>query len=112
MNNKENDWDKHSMLVLNELKRLNEGQQKISLEMDDRFKEINSTLSEFKVTIKDVKDLKDWKEKVNDVWSPPQMKESKNEVYKQKDKWSRVIGFLIVVELVIGFVITFVLKKL
>lgn len=108
--NKQSDWGKHSMLVLAELKRLNEGQQKISAEMDSRFKEINITLSEFKVTIKDVKDLKDWKEKVNDVWSPPQMKESKDEIYVQKSLWSKSMGILLGVQLVIA-IIVFLLKK-
>ena len=111
---KQDDWSKYSRLVLNELKRLNEGQQKISTEMDSRFKEINDTLTDFKTTIqgtsKDVNDLKDWKKDVIEVWSSSQMKEGKDEIYTQKGQWTKWMGILIGVQLMVGIIIFF-LKK-
>tara|TARA_R110002126_G_scaffold135589_1_gene279892 strand:- start:111 stop:455 length:345 start_codon:yes stop_codon:yes gene_type:complete len=108
--NKQDDWSNYSMLVLAELKRLNDGQSKISTEMDDRFKEINNTLSDFKSTIKDVNDLKLWKKDVTEVWSSSQMKEGKDEIYTQKGRWTKWMGILIGAQLVVG-VIIFFLKK-
>lgn len=103
-------WNSYGKLVLKELNRLNEGQEKIRREMDERFKEINLTLADFKSTIKDVKELKDWRQKVTDVWSPPQMKESKDELYTQKNKWSKALGVLLAVEIIIGAVISYIVK--
>lgn len=108
--NKENNsdgWTSYGKLVLKELNRLNEGQENLRKEMDERFQEINTTLADFKNTIKDVKELKEWKDKVTDVWSPPQMKESKDEVYNQKHKWSIVIGVGVAVQIVWAIVLFF-----
>jgi len=112
--NKQDDWSKYSRLVLNELKRLNEGQQKISTEMDAKFKEINNTLTDVQSTLqgtsKDVTDLKDWKKDVTEVWSSSQMKEGKDEIYTQKGQWTKWMGILIGVQLMVGIIIFF-LKK-
>jgi hypothetical protein len=106
-----NGWTEYGKLVLNELQRLNEGQDKISKEMDDRFKEINDTLTGFKTTENDVKELKAWKEKVTEVWSTTQMKQSKDEIYLQKNNWTKITGIVIGVQLVIG-IIAFVISKM
>jgi hypothetical protein len=45
--------------------------------------------------------------KVDDVWSPPQMLETKREVYIQKEQWTKTIGILIGVELVVGIILFF-----
>ena len=39
------------------------------------------------------------------------MKEAKDEIYEQKNKWSKAIGLLIAVEVIIGFIISWILKK-
>jgi phage/plasmid-associated DNA primase len=98
-------------LVIARLDDLKQSQEKIVSEMTSNFKEINNTLADFKTTISDVKEIKSWKKEVTDVWSPPQMKEVKDEVYEHKNKWSKVVGIVIAAEIVIGFIITLVLKK-
>ena len=85
-NNPINGWTEYGKLVLKELERLNAGQDKLKEDIDKKFTELNQKISEFKSTESDVQDLKDWKEKITEVWSPKQMQQSKDEVYKQKNQ--------------------------
>jgi len=71
-------------------------------DIDIRFKEMNTVLTEFKNTEKVVSDQKNWIEKVNDVWSPMQMKEAKDEIYAQKNKWVATIAIITFVQILIG----------
>lgn len=102
-----NGWTEYGKLVLNELKRLNEGQEKLRTEIEERFKEVNHTLGEFKSTEEDVESLKHWKDKVNEVWSTTQMKESKDEIYNQKNKWLIVVGVGIAIQVIWAIFILF-----
>lgn len=98
-------WSDYSKLVLKELERLNDNYERMRQDMDIRFQEINSNLSEFKNTEKTVFDQKMWIEKVNDVWSPVQMKEAKDEIYSQKNKWIATIAILTFVQILVGILI-------
>jgi ElaB/YqjD/DUF883 family membrane-anchored ribosome-binding protein len=69
--------------------------------------DIKEDIAELKTAKHIVKDYKDWKGKVDEVWSPTQMKEVKNEVYTQKEQWTKTIGILIGVELVVGVILFF-----
>ena len=110
-NNPTNGWTEYGKLVLRELERLNEGQDKLRKDMDERFKEINETLTKFKNTENEVKELKEWREKVNEVWSVTQMKEAKDELYDQKNTWQKVVGVGIAVQ-IIWVIIVFFKDKL
>ena len=87
-------------LIMTRLDDLKESQEKIVNEMSNNFKKINNTLSDFKTTIKEVKEIKDWKKEVLDVWSPVNMKEAEKEVYIQKGKWSIVYGVIVAINVV------------
>ena len=95
-------WSEYGRLVLRELERLNEGQDELRKDLDKKFQELNGKISEFKNTEKDVTDLKKWKESVTDVWSTTQMKESKDEIYKQKGIWQKVTGIIIAVQILVA----------
>lgn len=95
-------WGEYSKLVLKELERLGDNFEKMRGDIDNRFKEMNNVLSDFKNTEKTVNDQKQWVEKVNDVWSPAQMKEAKDEIYKQKNKWAATIAIITFIQILIG----------
>ena len=56
-------WGNYSKLVLKELERLNDNYEKMREDIDIRFKEMNTVLTEFKNTEKVVSDQKNWIEK-------------------------------------------------
>jgi hypothetical protein len=100
-------WGDYSKLVLKELERLNDNYEKMREEIDTRFQEMTSTLSDLKNTERLVIDQKLWIEKVTDVWSPIQMKEAKDEIYKQKNKWVATIAIITFIQIVMGFIIIY-----
>jgi len=102
-----NGWSEYGRLVLKELERLNDGQDKLKEEIDKKFQELNEKMTEFKNTEKEVDELKEWKEKVTEVWSATQMKSVKDEVYKQKNQWAKVTGIIIVVQIIMSLIIAF-----
>jgi hypothetical protein len=95
-------WGDYSKLVLKELERLNDNYERMREDIDIRFKEMNVVLSDFKNTEKVVLDQKTWIEKVNDVWSPVQMKEAKDELYRQKNKWAATIAIITFIQILLG----------
>jgi hypothetical protein len=95
-------WADYSKLVLKELERLNDNYEKMRLDIDSRFQDINIALSDLKNTKSLVNDQKNWIEKVNDVWSPLQMKEAKDEIYNQKNKWVATVAILTFIQIAIG----------
>jgi hypothetical protein len=99
-------WADYSKLVLKELERLNENHEKMRTDFDNRFQEINLKLGEVKTIEKNVGSNSAWIEKVNDVWSPTQMKEAKDEIYKQKTMLAAGIAIITFVQIVIGIVIS------
>lgn len=103
-------WGDYSKLVLKELERLNDNYDKMRTDMDNRFGELNNKLSELKNVEKTVLSQNYWMEKVNDVWSPSQMKEAKDEIYKQKSRWVAVIAIISFVQIAVGFAITIWVK--
>jgi hypothetical protein len=103
-------WGDYSKLVLKELERLNDNYEKMRQDIDSRFQEMQNTLSDFKNTERLVSDQKSWIEKVNDVWSPQQMKEAKDEIYSQKNKWVATVAIVTFLQIVLGFVIFFIKK--
>jgi hypothetical protein len=98
-------WGDYSKLVLKELERLNDNYERMREDIDVRFKEMNTVLSDFKNTEKIVLDQKSWVEKVNDVWSPVQMKEAKDEIYAQKNKWVATIAIVTFIQILIGIIL-------
>jgi hypothetical protein len=98
-------WGDYSKLVLKELERLNENYEKMREDIGFRFQEMGKVLSDFKNTEKAVADHKIWIEKVGDVWSPAQMKEAKDEIYKQKSKWVATVAIISVLQILVGLAV-------
>ncbi len=104
-------WGAYSKLVLKELERLNEDHDEMKAEFENRFKEINGILSDLKNTERLAADHKVWIEKVNDVWSPVQMKEAKDEIYAQKNKWIAALAIIAFVQLIFGIAVVYWAKS-
>ena len=102
MSEEKNTWGEYSNLVLKELERLNDHYDKMRTDMDSRFNELNQKLTEFKNVEGKVTTNSAWIERVNDVWSPSQMKEAKDEIYKQKTRWAAAIAIITFLQIAIG----------
>lgn len=94
-------WSEYGRLVLKELERLNDGQEALRKDFDDKFREMNERMSTIQNLERDTSDLKTWYGKVTDVWSPTQMKEAKDELYAQKNKWTWIIAIVTFVQTII-----------
>lgn len=105
MSEEKESWGDYSKLVLKELERLNENYDKMRTDMDSRFGELNQKLTEVKNIEKTVTLNALWIEKVSEIWSPSQMKEAKDELYKQKNRWVGAIAIISFVQVAIGIAI-------
>lgn len=106
MSEQKDGWGEYSKLVLNELVRLNDNHERMRNDFDSKLQEMNFKLGDIKNIEKNVNSNTVWMEKVNDVWSPNQMKEAKDEIYKQKSRWVAAIAIITFVQIIIGFVIS------
>lgn len=106
MSEEKDSWGEYSKLVLKELERLNENYDNMRSDMDTRFNELNQKLTEFKNIEGKVTSHSTWIEKVNEVWSTTQMKEAKDEIYKQKSRWVAAIAIVTFVQILVGIGIT------
>jgi polyhydroxyalkanoate synthesis regulator protein len=99
-------WADYSKLVLKELERLNENHEKMRSDFDTRLNEMNLKLNDVKGIEKSVNQNTEWIQKVNDVWSPLQMKEAKDELYKQKNRWVAAIAIMSFIQVVMGVILS------
>jgi len=107
----DNGWNEYGKLVLKELERLNEGQAELRKDIDQKFNELAAQMTALTTDHKnienDVHELKRWKENVQEVWSVTQMRQSKDELYKQKNNWQKVAGILVAIQILWGIIIVF-----
>jgi ElaB/YqjD/DUF883 family membrane-anchored ribosome-binding protein len=99
-------WAEYSKLVLKELDRMNNNYESLRENLDQKFNDINNKLSDVKNTEKSVNDIKHWQDKINEIWSPTQMKEAKDELYKQKNRWTATIAILLFIQIIIGIIVS------
>jgi polyhydroxyalkanoate synthesis regulator protein len=99
-------WGEYSKLVLKELERLNENHEKMRSDFDNRLNEMSLKLNDIKSVEKNVNLNTIWIDKVNEVWSPTQMKEAKDEIYKQKSRWVATIAILTFIQIIVGVAIS------
>ena len=106
MSEEKDSWGDYSKLVLKELERLNDNHEKMRSDFDGKLNEMNLKLNDVKGIEKTVTVNSAWIDKVNDVWSPSQMKEAKDEIYKQKSRWVAAIAIVTFVQIAVGIVIS------
>ena len=73
-------WDKYSRLVLQQLETLSSGIEGLRVELQD----VKNQLTELKAKEDRVQDLKDWKEKIDEVASPSQLQNALQEIQDLK----------------------------
>tara|TARA_R110002020_G_scaffold136782_3_gene305298 strand:+ start:1180 stop:1500 length:321 start_codon:yes stop_codon:yes gene_type:complete len=69
-------WDQYSRLVLQQLETLSNGIEALRTELQD----VKNQLTELKAKEDRVQDLKDWKEKIDEVASPSQLQNALQEI--------------------------------
>ena len=99
-------WADYSKLVLKELERLNENHEKMRSDFDTRLNEMNLKLNDVKGIEKSVNQNSEWIQRVTDIWSPTQMKEAKDELYKQKNRWVAAIAVMSFIQILVGVIIS------
>ncbi len=103
--------DDFTKLILAELKGNREAVDSLRRDIDLKLDGIKKDLAEVKTTEKEIEKLSKWQTDVNDVWSAVQMKEAKDEIYEQKNRWSKAVGVLAVLQLLIGALLAIIVKK-
>jgi TolA-binding protein len=96
-----NNWNEYSRLVIAELERLNDGITKLT----DEIQYLKGEIAELKIKEDNVKDLKRWKDSIDEVTSPSQLKETVKDVSELKTFKTQAITVWVVVQIVFGIVI-------
>jgi|TARA_R110000737_G_scaffold147395_2_gene177157 ribosomal protein L29 len=99
----QNGWNEYSKLVIAELERLNDGIANLNTEIQDLKREI----AELKVKEDFAKELWKWKQAVDEVASPTQLKYTVRDVADLKTFRTQAITIWAVVQLITAAVISF-----
>ena len=105
--NDQNGWNEYSKLVLQELERLSENIDGLKGELQ----EVRQEITKMQVREDKVEELKSWKEKIDEVASPTQLKELVVEVDKIKTFKTKAVTAFVVVQFLMA-VYTWAMKAL
>jgi len=97
----ENNWGEYSRLVLKELETLATGIEGLRIELQD----VKQELAKMQVREDKVDELKVWKEKIDDVASPSQLKELMKEVDDLKMFKTKAITVFAVVQFAMAIIV-------
>lgn len=100
-NGTQNTWGEYSRLVITELERLNDGITKLNSEIQDLKREI----AELKIKEDNVKEIKRWKDSIDEVTSPTQLKELVRDVSDLKTFKTQAVTVWLVVQIIFGILI-------
>ena len=98
MSDKQNGWNEYSKLVINELERLNDSISNLNTEIQSLKKEI----TEMKVREDAVTDLKSWKNSIDEVASPSQLKDALKEVDRLKTFKTQAVTIFLIAQAIIA----------
>jgi len=102
-NGEQNGWNEYSKLVIAELERLNDGITNLNSEIQD----LKQQILELKVKEDFAKELWKWKQAVDEVASPTQLKYTVRDVADLKTFRTQAITIWAVVQLITAAVISF-----
>jgi len=98
--NGQNGWNEYSKLVLKEIESLADGIDNINTQIQD----IKEDITKIKVREDRIGEIKVWKEKIDDVCSPPQLKELSEQVSDLSQFKTRAITIFAVVQFLMAAV--------
>jgi len=90
----QNGWNEYSRLVLKELETLSDGMDGVRAELQN----VKQEIAKMQVREDKVDELKDWKEKVDEVFSPTQMKELRRSVADLEKFKTRAVTVFAVIQ--------------
>jgi Tfp pilus assembly protein PilO len=90
----EHSWDQYSRLVLQQLETLSNGIEGLRSELQD----VKNQLTELKAKEDRVHDLKDWKDKIDEVASPSQLQNALQEIEDLKTFKTKAVTIFAVVQ--------------
>ena len=102
-NSEQNGWNEYSKLVIAELERLNDGITNLNNEIQD----LKQQILELRVKEDFAKELWKWKQAVDEVASPSQLKSTIKDVAELKTFKTQAITIWAVVQLITAAIITF-----
>ena len=108
MSDDQNGWGEYSKLVLKELETLAQGMAALQKELEA----VKSELTALKAREDKVIELVQWKQRVDDVASPIQLKELQETVDDLKIFKTKAVTIFLVVQTLMGITIAFVSKIL
>jgi predicted nuclease with TOPRIM domain len=89
----QNGWNEYSRLVLKELETLTDGIEGLR----DEFQSVKQEIAKMQVREDKVNELRDWKERVDEIYSPSQMKDLREQVAQlEKFKTKAVTVFAVI----------------
>jgi TolA-binding protein len=99
----EHGWDQYSRLVLQQLETLSSGIEALRAELQD----VKNQLTELKAKEDRVQDLKEWKEKIDEVASPSQLQNALQEIEDLKTFKTKAITIFAVVQFLMAGALAF-----
>ncbi len=94
-------WEAYSKMVLKQLENLDQSMNGLRQEIQ----ELKAVLAEMRGKQSNVQDLKEWKNKMDEVCSPTQLKELKQEVEDLKLFKAKAITVFAVVQFAMGVIL-------
>jgi len=99
--------DDFTKLILEELGKNRDAIDSLRKDIDSKLEALRVDIQKVHTTERELVELKKWKDSVNDTWSPTQMKEAKDELYSQKNKWTMGYGIFIAAQVIWAFILFF-----
>ncbi len=99
--NNDNGWAEYSRLVLKELETLAQGIK----ELNDNLGDVKREIAEIRAREDKVHDLVKWKERVDEVASPTQLKELQNQVEDLKLFKTKAVTVFAVVQFIMAAIV-------
>ena len=96
-------WDQYSRLVLQQLETLANGIEALRVELQD----VKNQLTELKAKEDRVQDLKDWKEKIDEVASPSQLQNALQEIEDLEIFQTKAVTIFAVVQFLMAGALAF-----